>query len=56
MGRNASTIDDDDDVNGGRLEDDFRDKDYLAQDGVGNQPGGKTFATSICPGGHNGRQ
>ncbi len=49
-------IDNDDDDNRGRLDDDFGDKDYLAQECVGNQPRGETFATPICPGGHVGRQ
>jgi hypothetical protein len=49
-------IDYDDNYNGGSLDDDFRDKDYLAQECVGNQPGGETFATSICPGGDVGWQ
>jgi hypothetical protein len=46
-------IDCNDDDNGGRLDKDFRDKDYLAQECVGDQPRGKTFATSICPYGGN---
>ncbi len=45
-------LDNNDNDNGGRLDDDFGDKDYLAQECIGNQPGGETFATSICPGGH----
>jgi hypothetical protein len=49
-------IDNDDDENGGRLDNDFGDKDYLAQECVGNQPRCKTFATSICPGGPIGQQ
>ncbi len=49
-------IDDDDNDNGGRLDNDFEDKDYLTQECVGNQTGGKTFATSTCPGGHIGRR
>ncbi len=48
-------IEDNDNDTGGRL-DDFGDKDYLAQECIGNQSGGETFATSICPGGHVGQQ
>jgi hypothetical protein len=55
-GMHPPFIDNDADDNGGRLDNDFGYKDYLALECVGNQPGGKTFATSICPGGHVGQK
>ncbi len=49
-------IDNNDNDNGGRVDNDFGDKDYLAQECISNQPRGEPLATSICSGGHVGRQ